>query len=177
MRKSLWIIVAVLFVAIAAPNAHADSSTDGTITFTVSSGGPIATGSFVFDDTTDTLTSYTVTWDGVLFNLQPLLSSVPVTLTELENSGTWCGVASSATPPDGCFGPGEMTLTTLSYLVANAGTGVYTINSAVAEGSYVVTATTVAPTPEPSSVALMLAGIGLLLLMRKRIGRGLPQPS
>jgi len=70
-----------------------------------------------------------------------------------------------------------MTLTTLSYLVANAGTGVYTINSAVAEGSYVVTATTVAPTPEPSSVALMLAGIGLLLLMRKRIGRGLPQPS
>lgn len=175
MRKSLWIIVVVLFVAIAAPNAHADSSTDGTITFTVSSGGPIATGSFVFDDTTDTLTSYTVTWDGVLFNFQPLLASIPVTLTELEDSGTWCGVASSATPPDGCFGPGEMTLSTLTYLVANTGIGVYTINSAVAEGSYVVTATTVAP--EPSSVALMLLGVGLVFVIRKRIGRDLPQAS
>jgi PEP-CTERM motif len=175
MRKSLWIIVAVLFVAIAAPNAHADSSTDGTINFTVSSGGPTPTGSFVFDDTTDTLTSYTVTWDGVLFNLQPLLSSF--TLVDLEASGTWCGVASGATPPDGCFGPGEMTLSTLSFLVANTGTGVYTINSAVASGSYVVTATTVAPTPEPGSVALMLLGVGVVFVMWKRIGRGLPQAS
>jgi hypothetical protein len=31
--------------------------------------------------------------------------------------------------------------------------------------------------PEPSSVALMLAGIGLLPLMRKRIGQRLPQAS
>jgi len=31
--------------------------------------------------------------------------------------------------------------------------------------------------PEPSSIALMLAGIGLLLVMRKRIGQGLPQAS
>lgn len=175
MRKSLWIIVAVLFVAIAAPNAHADSSTDGTINFTVSSGGPIPTGSFVFDDTTDTLTSYTVTWDGVLFNLQPLLSSF--TLVDLEAAGTWCGVASGATPPDGCFGPGEMTLSTLSFLVANTGTGVYTINSAVASGSYVVTANTVAPTPEPGSVALMLLGVGVVFVMWKRVGRALPQAS
>jgi hypothetical protein len=31
--------------------------------------------------------------------------------------------------------------------------------------------------PEPSSVALMLAGIGLLLVMRKRIGQRLPQAN
>jgi hypothetical protein len=31
--------------------------------------------------------------------------------------------------------------------------------------------------PEPSSVTLMLAGVGLVLVMRKRIGRRLPQAS
>jgi PEP-CTERM motif len=31
--------------------------------------------------------------------------------------------------------------------------------------------------PEPSTVGLLLAGIGLLFVMRKRIGQGLPQPS
>jgi hypothetical protein len=31
--------------------------------------------------------------------------------------------------------------------------------------------------PEPSSLALMLAGIGLVFVMRKRIGQGLPQAS
>jgi hypothetical protein len=31
--------------------------------------------------------------------------------------------------------------------------------------------------PEPSSVALMLLGVGLVFVMRKRIGQGLPQAS
>jgi hypothetical protein len=31
MRKSLWIILAVLFVAIAAPHAHADTSSSFTV--------------------------------------------------------------------------------------------------------------------------------------------------
>ena len=173
MRKSLWVILIVLLAAAVAPTVRADTTTDGSITFTVSSGGPIPTGSFVFDDTTDTLTSYAVTWDGVVFNLQPLLTSF--TLTELEDSGTWCGVASSATPPDGCFGPGEMTLSsTAPYLVANTGTGVFTSDDAVGQGSYAVTTTTVGTTPEPSSVILTLIGIGLLLAMRKRIGHGFP---
>jgi len=32
-------------------------------------------------------------------------------------------------------------------------------------------------TPEPSSVAFMLLGIGLVFVMRKRIGRRLPKAS
>jgi len=32
-------------------------------------------------------------------------------------------------------------------------------------------------TPEPSSVAFMLPGIGLVFVMRKRIGRRLPKAS
>ena len=31
--------------------------------------------------------------------------------------------------------------------------------------------------PEPSSIALMLLGVGLVFVMRKRIGQGLPQAS
>jgi len=31
--------------------------------------------------------------------------------------------------------------------------------------------------PEPSSYALMLLGVGLVFVMRKRIGQGLPQAS
>jgi PEP-CTERM motif-containing protein len=34
-----------------------------------------------------------------------------------------------------------------------------------------------ATVPEPSSIALMLLGVGLLFVMRKRIGQGLPQAS
>jgi hypothetical protein len=41
--------------------------------------------------------------------------------------------------------------------------------------SYAPASTTAVP--EPSSVALLLAGIGFLLVMRKRIGWGLPQAS
>ena len=33
----------------------------------------------------------------------------------------------------------------------------------------------VTPAPEPSSVALMLLGVGLVFVMRKRIGQRLPQ--
>jgi len=36
---------------------------------------------------------------------------------------------------------------------------------------------TVVAAPEPSSVALMLLGVGLVFVMRKRIGQGLPQAS
>ena len=39
MRETLWIVsVFFLLTTIVAPNAHADSITDGTINFTVSSG-------------------------------------------------------------------------------------------------------------------------------------------
>jgi hypothetical protein len=43
-------------------------------------------------------------------------------------------------------------------------------------GSVVIPAAT-SSVPEPSSVALMLLGVGLVFVMRKRIGQGLPQAS
>jgi hypothetical protein len=44
----------------------------------------------------------------------------------------------------------------------------------VLEGDIV---TSTVATPEPSSVALMLLGVGLVFVMRKRIGQRLPQAS
>src|ERR1700719_2599986 len=66
MRKSLWIMLAVLLVAIAAPNAHADSFT-ATFTCTVgtcTSPLPVAT-----DVTFPVSTTWTITFAGATFGL------------------------------------------------------------------------------------------------------------
>ena len=48
-------------------------------------------------------------------------------------------------------------------------------NYALYSGSY--TAVDLTTAPEPSTMVLMLTGIGLIFVMRKRIARGLPQTS
>ena len=69
MRKSLLIIPGLLlFAAIGTPIAIADTITDGTLNFTVSTGKPTPTGSFVFDNTTSTFMSFVVSWNGELFD-------------------------------------------------------------------------------------------------------------
>lgn len=76
MRETLWIVsVLFLLTTIGAPNAHADSITDGTINFTVSSGSPAPTGSFSFDNTTNAFTSVDVEWDGGGFLFSPLFGN------------------------------------------------------------------------------------------------------
>jgi hypothetical protein len=179
MRKSLWIILAVLIAAIGAPVAYADSFTDGTITFTVSSGGPTPTGSFVIDNGTGLFTSFSVSWNGEVYDFAVgLLPPPPVFITgPFPFVGTWCGVG-----PDGgnCMGD---TRSGTDFGLAGPffvtlgppSTGTALSADAIASGSYTVTETTV--TPEPSSVALMLAGIGVLLVMRKRLAQGLFRAS
>ena len=49
-----------------------------------------------------------------------------------------------------------------------------TVTSTAGFGTYQLTAVA---SPEPSSVALVLLGVGLLFVMRKRIGQRLPQAS
>jgi hypothetical protein len=60
-------VLAVSFAAVCTPYAHADSITDGTLYFTVTSGSPAPSASFVYDNTTGTMTSLTVDWDGAVF--------------------------------------------------------------------------------------------------------------
>ena len=166
LRKSLWVILAVLVVAIGAPAAHADSTTDGTLNFTLTSGTTIPTGSFVFDNGTDTLTSYTLDWNGAEIDATSTFASVP--LATLEGSGTWSAfmldhIASFTITLPG-DAPTILAGTTPGPIVSAAGT-------------FSVTAATTVPTPEPSSIALMLLGVGLVFVMRKCIGQRLPQVS
>jgi hypothetical protein len=173
MRETLWVVsVLFLLMTIGAPNAHADSITNGTINFTVSSGSPAPTGSFSFDNTTNAFTSVEVEWDGGGFLFSPLFGIVvPPTTT----SGSWSAAGPSVTFNQ--FGPAIFALfigpTTLSTFSPSAFTD-FTDPNAIAGGTFTLTSVA---TPEPSSVALMLLGVGLVFVMRKRIGRGLPQAS
>ena len=63
----------------------------------------------------------------------------------------------------------------LTVLVAVGSNAPSTVSSSIsALGTYQLTAVAA---PEPSSVALMLLGVGLVFVMRKRIGQHLPQAS
>lgn len=71
MRKSLWVSLVVLFGAIGAPAARADSLIPGWFHFTVNSGDVTAApdGFFVFDSTTNLFTTFEVVWDSIGFDL------------------------------------------------------------------------------------------------------------
>jgi hypothetical protein len=170
MRKSIWIILATLFGAVWAPHAEADSLLDGTFYFSVNSGSPAPTGSFVFDQTTNTWTSFAVNWDGVVFNFASVGIRDPAVLSI---HGTWCGAGISSSS-SACTLSSFFVLAPPAFMV-HAGTGFFTDPSAVASGYYMIKETaavgsepTVA-TPEPSSLALaMMAGVAILLTLRKR---------
>jgi hypothetical protein len=173
MRKSLWIILAVLLVAFGAPAAHADTVTDGILNFTLISGGPAPTaGSFVFDNSTGLFLSYTVSWDGAVYNFAPPANIVGFAVAT-QTVGGFCGVGPAGAP--GCTPalPGSFSL---PFDSLQPSSGTFTDPTVFAFGSFTVTQTVIT-TPEPSSVALMLLGIGIVFLMRKRIGQGLPQAS
>ena len=199
MRKSSWIIpVLLLLAATGAPNAHADSTTDGTITFTVANGPDAApTGSFVYDNMTNMFTSFTVNWDSFAYDFTAAANG----FTDASAAG--CSALPSGdafledlvcAPYPAALGLGSLdpwtgavnlpTLNGFSFLFADfAGTGVcngcdglvHPVLIGIDDGTYTVTLTT--PTPEPGSYGLVLAGIGFLLVMRKRIGQGLPRAS
>jgi PEP-CTERM motif len=165
--KTIGAVVCLVFaICFAAPTAHADSLTDGTINFTVTSGSPAPTGFFVFDNTTSTFTSFTVGWDGVIYNF----GTSGITLAELGSSGFWCAAGPVSLSP-GC--PAEVVR--LAILVLPEAPDDFSGPFPVANGTYTVTETAVA-TPEPSSLALMLSGVGLVFAMRKR-SSGLQQAS
>jgi PEP-CTERM motif-containing protein len=183
MRKSLWIVpIALLIVSICAPAARADTITTGIIHFTLSNGTPAPTGSFVLDNTTDVFSSFAVNWDGAVFNVfySVVAGFDPVSLVSyLSTSGTWCAVGPGNFVPYYCLGNSEGFFfcgpVHCEFDINNI-TGTFNPGDANANGTYTVTETVVT-TPEPSSVGLLLAGIGLVLVMRKRIGRGLPQAT
>lgn len=155
MRKALSIVLAVWFVAVCSTVAHSASITDGSLYFTVTSGRPAPTATFVYDDTTSTLTSFTVDWDGAVFNFASV-----ITLAKLGSWGGWCAAGSSGLPPCGFSGSFD-----LNGFIAFPQSDTFTNIFAGAGGGYSVIETGV---PEPSCIALMLLGLGGLAMARKR---------
>ena len=160
MRKSLWIMLAAMVVAIGPPSAHADSFT------------------YTYTDTTNGLS-----WTTAAIPAVTMETTLPATdLTATSNTGSLAGCVTKSVTLDvsgaggtftdfitgtGCvafvFSPDGFALADYS----TPGTYPAPGNSAA---TLVVTAAVAAP--EPSSVALMLLGVGLAFVMRKRNSRG-----
>jgi hypothetical protein len=180
MRKSLWIMLAALLVAIGAPYAAADTVTldvSGTMT-----GGTLG-GDIVINNTTGALISEDVTLSGG--SAGPFTSVTFITadgtLTdirmdfEIQTSSAILDLEMATATPGSLVGYDGGPLDTRTAIFVFAPTcGPQGCTDALVSGALTPAVT---PAPEPSSVALMLLGLGLLFVMRKRTGQGLPQAS
>jgi len=201
MRKSLWVILAVLVVAIGAPAAFGDNYT---INFTNYSGSPTPTGSFMY--AAGSFSGFDVYWDGYTFDFTTLANGYSGTVpgctipgffaylisngcglnTALEayGDGTWTANAhlvpgtgnvavGAAFLGVGVGGPlSELPVNLPEFSSASCST---TVNcEAVAEATFTVTNTSATPEPGSlSSLSLGLFGMGLCWWKsRKREARG-----
>jgi hypothetical protein len=202
MRKSLWIILAAMVVAVGAPYASADSITPTLDSGSPSGAGPLYTWTYTIAVDSNEALSPSVNSGcnpatpcpaGSFFTLYdiPGLSSPSapanwgstIQLTGITPS--FVSVADSATLENLTFfytgpaAPGPLTTDGFSFESTSnqVGTIQYafsaTSNGAGDSGKGLVAGPTTVP--EPSSVALMLLGVGLVFVMRKRIGQRLPQ--
>ena len=163
MRKSLWITLAVLLVAIGAPLAHADSFT------------------YTYTDTDDG-----ISWTTAAISAVTMETTVPsADLTASSNSGITAGCVTSSVVLDLQGSGGTATFFSgCNFSAIGSGDG-FALTDYSTPGTYVspnfahdtLVVTAAVAAPEPSSVALMLLGVGLVFVMRKRVGQGLPQAS
>ena len=189
MRKSLWTIVSLLFVAFGAPAARADSLVDYTMVFTVGDtnegAGFPPTGSFVFNTTTNKFTSFTVDWimagidfrfdltacaNGVGEPLDPNLACL-VTSDGLSSYNAltatapifWTAFSDFSCSATECAAPDRfLGLDSGNWGIAEKLQFLSNVNDGLVEFG---DATVVAA--EPSTVVLMLFGTGFLLVVRK----------
>src|SRR5215472_8764592 len=86
--------VLALLLALGARHAQADLIIDGTLNFTASSGSPTPTGAFVYDDTTNSVISYTMNWNGANYDVTTPLKILAPSIATLTQPGNWCATAS-----------------------------------------------------------------------------------
>ena len=166
---ALGLMVPALLIG-APLQAEADLITDSTINFEITQGSPIPTGSFIYNDTTLTLTSYLVSWDGITFdftNLIGVLSKPLLSLQDLQQPGSW---SASILQSSGTFGA----TFNLTYPMRGFNQSV-TLSNPVdltsAAGTFTVTSSTSTTAPEPSALAIMGAALAGLFLFRSWANR------
>ena len=162
----LCLAFALFFIV---PCALADSLTVGTITFTAAQGSIPTAGSFVFDNTTNVYNSFTITWDGAVFDYVASGMLNPFHNT-LANSGTWSGNAPASGVIIDNMAPNLFQITTVlvGQLQIPPVAQTYVDQTTVADGTFAVQETTIS-TREPGSVIFLLLGIPILMVITKRI--------
>ena len=162
MRRSLWLVPALLVVG-SAPVARADP-------FTYAYTDTLHSVSW----TTEAISAVTMETTVPAADLTPTSTSgggfagCTITSVVLDTVALGPGAGATETDLSGSGCPGAIVNNDQFALTDYSTPGTY-VGSI---GTMVVTA--VATTPEPSSVALMLLGVGILFVMRKRMGHSRP---
>lgn len=177
MPKTVWIIPALLlFAAISAPNAHADSSYDATFTCDTYAGcpPPIAPAvSFTAPPTLDVVL-YGYDFFDVTLQSDDAPTDSYTWLYELNYCSSFTGDGSSG---DCLIWAETFSITDTTRGDESSSEYTSSIADSIATGTLSFAAPTgsTSPVPEPSSLTLMLAGVALLFLLPKRVIRVLPQ--
>jgi hypothetical protein len=166
--KTVGAVLCLVFALyFAAPNAHADTETP-TFTCDDSSCVSIPTAPNV---SFPSPTSITETWNGITFTVPLAAGDVPSDSYRWANAIFACGA---------CLTTGEA----LQFRLADTTTGdfpggeIFNVTGAVTvDGGNLSFAPVATATPEPSSLAFTLSGVGLVFAMRKRLTSGLRQAS
>jgi hypothetical protein len=167
MWKSLRLARAALFLAIFSSAAHANLITDGTLTFT--GGSPTPTGSFVYDDTTNTWTSFTVGWDGVVFDFGAALNGSKTTLAAFNAiPASWCGEAPQEQQGTLCTAAGSFNIGSQIEIGPETPAN-FTDETAIGFGSYTVTETAAAVPAPPIGRGLPI--LLIVLIAAKHLAR------
>ena len=168
-------LIVLALLAVGAP-AQADLITDGTLNFSASIGSPTPTGSFVYDDTTNSVISYTLNWDGATYDLTTPLRFLSPSITTLIQPGNWCAAAQTSISCTNIFPNVSIDDEFVFHIPNNTffthppiPNFQYISNNASALGSFTVT--TAVSTPEPSALALLGAALAGLFLFRSRAHR------
>ena len=165
MRKALWIVPALLvFATVVAPCARAD-----TVTFTCpgdpanpAPGNPCFVAAPTAPDVSFPGPTLVITWNSQTFDL-----TLPSDWSDTDANVVW-GASNGlfiAYDPEHLFEQEPFTFISTSL---PSGEG-------ISEGGPLTFTPGTVPAPEPGTSVLMLLGIGVLLVARKRIARGLPQ--